>query len=276
MREAAREGEAPPVSPLEWLARAGYAARGLVYLAVGGAALLAANELRHAPVGTDEALRGFAAWPLGPLWLGLLAVGLLGFVFWRAAQALLDADRQGTGRKALAHRAGQAISGLIYGGLAFSCLEALDDLEEGLGRSDAEELRRLLDMPAGEQLLIGLGLAVAVAGVLNALHGLFGGFRRHLKCAAEIHAWAIPLARAGYFIRGAVFMALAFFLIEAALDLAPAESATVAGALQTLEAQPFGSLLLGVAGAGLMAFGAFGFVEARWRRIVVPEALTPG
>ncbi|HEY0052827.1 MAG TPA: DUF1206 domain-containing protein, partial [Caulobacteraceae bacterium] len=34
--------------------------------------------------------------------------------------------------------------------------------------------------------------------------------------------------------------------------------------------QPFGSLLLGAAALGLLAFGAFAFFEAAYRRIDVP------
>jgi hypothetical protein len=118
-------------------------------------------------------------------------------------------------------------------------------------------------------------VGVLVGGVLNVLHGLFGGFGRRLACDPEVHRWTIPLARAGYFVRGLVFLGLGFFLVEAALDLAPAEAATVEGALQILERQPFGSPLLTLTGAGLVAFGLFGLVEARYRRITAPEQLRP-
>jgi hypothetical protein len=42
-----------------------------------------------------------------------------------------------------------------------------------------------------------------------------------------------------------------------------------------MEDQPFGSLLVALTGAGLIAFGLFGLVEARYRRMVVPDALRP-
>ena len=47
-------------------------------------------------------------------------------------------------------------------------------------------------------------------------------------------------------------------------------------ALDALEAQPGGSWILGLTAAGLMAFGAFAFVEARWRRIRPPRDLSLG
>src|SRR3712207_4917276 len=114
----AKPSAADPLQPVEWLARAGYGGRGLVYIAVGVIAVLAAFELRGSAEGTQGTLAAFGRLPLGPLWLALLAVSLAGFVLWRAAQALFDADRQGRSRKALANRAGQGISALVYAGLA--------------------------------------------------------------------------------------------------------------------------------------------------------------
>ncbi|WP_339914769.1 DUF1206 domain-containing protein [uncultured Brevundimonas sp.] len=38
-------------------------------------------------------------------------------------------------------------------------------------------------------------------------------------------------------------------------------------ALDAVEKQPGGSWMLGATAVGLMAFGAFAFVEARWRKI---------
>jgi hypothetical protein len=95
-------------TPVEWLARAGYGARGLVYLAIGAFAIMAAVEFRSSASGADGALRTLAGWPLGPLWLGMMAVGLGGFVLWRLAQSVFDADRVGSSHKALAGGWGRA------------------------------------------------------------------------------------------------------------------------------------------------------------------------
>lgn len=262
------------VTPVEWLARAGYGARGLVYLAIGVFAVMAAIELRGSAAGTDGALRAFAGWPLGPLWLGLLALGLTGFVIWRLAQALFDADRVGRSHKALAKRFGQALSAMIYGTLAWSCAAAMDGLEDVRdGEGDIESFRAVLELPFGDLLLSGVGASIFIAGVLNVLHGLMGDFKRHLTGDGDLHRWTVPVARAGYFSRGLVFLTLGFFLVEAAFDLASMRSATLAGAMQAIEAQPYGSWMVGLTGVGLAGFGLFGLVEARYRRMVVPEAL---
>ena len=267
----ARRGPSKHVQPVEWLARAGYGARGLVYIAVGALAVMAAFEFRRSAEGAEGALHVFAGLPFGRVGLALLAGGLAGFVLWRIAQAAFDADRQGGSKKALANRAGQGISALIYTALALTCA----GVAVGLSRSGGGSTASLLALPFGELLLAGVGVGVLIAGGLNVLHGMFGGFGRRLICDPEVRGWTVPLARAGYFVRGLVFLALGVFLVEAAFDLAPAEAATVEGALQMLERQPFGTPLLALAGAGLVAFGLFGLVEARYRRIIAPEPLRP-
>ena len=266
------------VTVVEWFARAGYGARGVVHLMMGALAIMAAYEAREDAVGIQGAFEEFARWPLGELWLSLLATGLGGFVLWRFAQSVLDADRQGRSRRAWFNRTGQGVSAVVYTALALSCLGVAAGIEEAGENPEVtrQQIADLLALPLGELLLILLGCAVLAAGLLNMVHAVFGGFRRHLTCDYTVHLWAAPLGRAGYFARGLVFLALGVFLVEAALDLSPAESVTIQGALKTIEQQPFGSHVLTGLGAGLIAFGLFGLIEARFRRIVVPKELRTG
>ena len=46
-------------------------------------------------------------------------------------------------------------------------------------------------------------------------------------------------------------------------------------ALDGLEAQPGGPWILALTALGLIAFGAFSFIEARFRRIKPPRGLNP-
>ena len=264
------------VTVVEWFARAGYGARGLVHLMMGSLAVMAAYEARAEAVGIQGAFEEFAAWPFGEFLLTLLAAALAGFVLWRFAQAVLDADLQGRSRKAVFNRAGQGVSAAVYSALALSCLGVAAGIEEAGENPEVTEqqIEMLLALPLGEIMLMAFGGAVLLAGVLNALHGIFGGFARHLTCHHTMHLWAVPLGRAGYFARGLVFLALGVFLVEAALDVAPEEAVTIQGALLAIEEQPFGSHVLSALGVGLIAFGLFGLVEARFRRIVVPPELS--
>ena len=47
----------------------------------------------------------------------------------------------------------------------------------------------------------------------------------------------------------------------------PSKAGGLDGALKTLRDQPFGTVLLGLAGLGFVAFGLYGLAEARYRRV---------
>jgi hypothetical protein len=57
------------------------------------------------------------------------------------------------------------------------------------------------------------------------------------------------------------------FLVQAALQTAPDKARGLGGALRTLAGQPFGPYVLGTVALGLVAYSAFMFVVARYRRI---------
>jgi Domain of Unknown Function (DUF1206) len=86
-----------------WLARSGYAARGVVYLIVGGLAVVAALGGGRT---TDSkgALRTTLQQPFGEALLALVALGLVGYAIWRLVQATTDPDGHGTDVKG-GHRA---------------------------------------------------------------------------------------------------------------------------------------------------------------------------
>ena len=264
-----------PAVALEWAARAGYAARGFVYLSIGGLAASAAIELARSPAGAKGAIAALADWPLGQLWAALIAVGLIGFALWRGLQAVFDADHQGHDLKGLGSRAGQAISGIVYGSLAWSILELLDELED-YGEADETETAQqgaaqLMSLPFGSWLLLIVGIfvfAVGVAGVVQAFRTDFGS---RLGCKDGTRRWACWVGRIGYGMRGLAFLPLGYILVRGGWEARVSEVRNLGGALQALEAQPFGSAILFVTGLGLAAFGLYAVLEALWRRIEPPD-----
>lgn len=262
---------------LEWASRLGYAARGVVYLGLGAIVLLAAADVMPEARGAKAMLAAWADWPLGLILVALVAMGLLGFAGWRAPQAVFDADRHGASPKAIAVRIGQAISGLIYGGLGLWALELLDEVED-VGEADEEQAvhgaaAAILALPYGDILLLLAGAGLVGVGVGNIIQGLKQDFAKRLSCDDKVCRWVVPLAKIGYGARGLATLPAGVFLIEAGLDARSSDARSWGGALQAVEGQPFGSWVLAVVAMGLVAFGLFGFVEAAFRRIRPAEAL---
>jgi sulfite exporter TauE/SafE len=65
---------------------------------------------------------------------------------------------------------------------------------------------------------------------------------------------------------------IGFFLLFAAIHFRSSEAKGFAGAIRVIQQQPYGSALLAITAAGLLAFGLYGFAEAAFRRIT-PQAV---
>ncbi|HEX2801064.1 MAG TPA: DUF1206 domain-containing protein [Phenylobacterium sp.] len=268
---AARIGVEPWSGAVELAARLGYIARGCVYLSVGLVALLAALGLTpHArsALGAIEALSG---WTAGVALLWFIGLGLCGFALWRGLQAILDVDGQGGAAAGLAARAGQAVSGVVYGGLAVSVFSLLHTARNLRRPSEHAEMVRhielFLSFQGGGLAVITLGAFILACGVGNMARAVFGHFGRTLACEEALAPWAGTVARIGYFARGLALTPVGFFMARAGLYARASEAHGVGGALETLHRQPMGGLLLGMTAAGLMAFGLFAFIEAAYRPI---------
>lgn len=144
------------------VARAGYAARGLIY---GTVAILtvATAFLAGTSDGTKDAVSTIARQPFGKTLLVLLLVGLVGYIAWRLIQSIFDTDDHGRSVQGLAVRVGLLASAGTY---AVLCLFVLALLGSGGSRSDGD-LQPALDAVIG---IVGawpvfLAMGFAFAGV---------------------------------------------------------------------------------------------------------------
>lgn len=257
---------------LEHFARAGLAARGLVYVMVGGLAALAAIGSGGGVGGGGSALRTLLNEPLGVLPLGLIGLGLVCFSAWRLINAALDADGHGTSPKGLGVRAVHVLSGVVNGGLALTAFNLAIGAGAG-GDDDAAQdwTAWLLTQPFGRWLVAAVGLGVIGAGIFHLVKAWKGDLLKRLSVPSDRRSMALTLGRLGYAARGVVFGVIGIFLIVAALHSDSSEAKGLGGALEALREQPFGWALLALVALGLAAFGAFGVVQARWRRIQAPD-----
>jgi hypothetical protein len=118
--------------------------------------------------------------------------------------------------------------------------------------------------------LVGLaGLLVIGYGLQQIYEGYRSSFRKELKqgeMSANELTWAIRAGRFGLTARGVVLGIIGVFLVRAALSADPEQARGLGEALATLARQPFGPILLGVVALGLVAYGIYLGVLARYRR----------
>lgn len=264
---------APRDIRIEHFARAGLAARGAVYLLVGGLALLAAIGAGGDVGGNESAIRSLLSQPFGAALIGAIGLGLVFFAAWRIYSAIVDPDGHGDSAKGIGTRAVHGLSGLVNGALAVTALTiALGFGAGGGGDDDAAQdwTTFLLSQPFGRWLTAAVGAGVVVAGLFHLWKSWRGDMLKRLSVPAGRRGVALIVGRGGYAARGVVFVVIGGFLIAAALHGDSSEAKGLGGALKTLEDQPYGWALLALVAAGLAAFGAFGFLQALWRRIETP------
>lgn len=274
IRNASHEGREAATSPaMTLLARVGYAAKGIVYLIIGG--LSAKVALGEGGSATDRngALRAIHEQPFGRFLLAIVAIGLVGYALWSLIQALVDPEHKGTDAKGLAARVGYGVVGLSYAALAVAAAQLVIGTGNGGPSSNTttkDWTARLLALPFGPFLVILVGLIViGIAGFLF-YRSYKADFRKSLAledAGAGTREWVITLGRAGYASLGVVFGIVGVFLIIAAARNNAGAAKGLGGALQELARQPYGHVLLGIVALGLIAYGLFSLTQARYRRL---------
>jgi hypothetical protein len=256
---------------VERLARFGYAARGVVYALIGLLAIQAAFQGRGAieqQATPEGALQRIAE--QSRLLLVLMAIGLVGYALWRFVQAVLDPENRGNDAKGLVERGSMLASGIGYAGLALLAAR----MASGSGASDSGSqgtAAGLMDKPFGRWLVILAGIAVIASALYQIYEAYTKKFRKRLKLEemnADEERLATHTGQVGLAARGIAFLVSGWFLIQAGLRYDPNEARGLGGALASLASQPYGPWLLGLVALGLIAYGAYSFLEARYRKIV--------
>ncbi len=264
--------KAQGVSEQPWvenLARFGYIVRGVLYVVVGILALLAAIGKGGGATDKGGAIATIGGQPFGAFLLILVVIGLAGYSVWGFVRAIFDPMKRGTDPKGLAQRAGYLISALSYAALIFPTVRFLLH-ENSNGGGSQDWTATFISNPLGKWLVVLLGL-IGIGGGLGQLWMAFSAdFKKDLKfgeMSPQARTWAERFGRAGYAARGIIFALSGFFLSKAALDANSKETKGLDGALATLAQQAYGPWLLGAVALGLIAFGIYSLMSARWQKM---------
>lgn len=162
--------------------------------------------------------------------------------------------------------AGQAV---VFAALALS-LAAFARGSNADNRESASDLTvGLLKAPGGLLLLVVIGAAIAVTGIVFVVLGFRKAFKKHLRMPPSPAArrGVTGLGIIGYAAKGVALFVTGLLVIIAAVSLRPEQSTGLDGGLRALREQPYGVYLLAAVGAGLICYGAYMVVRARFARM---------
>jgi len=266
----AREAIAPAAVWIEYLARVGYAAKAVLYIVVGVLALESALGNGGRTTGSRGALTTLVRQNFGALILVVIAAGLFGYAAWRIIEAILDPERRGTTAKGLALRTSFAVRGIVHAALGLQAVRLATGAVPRRGQGVETWTGRLLDAPFGRWLVIGAGLSVAGYGIYQLYRAWAAKLSRQLDLASlsrEAGRWLLQVCRCGIAARGVVFGICGWYLVRAGLAHDARAAADTGEALGAIAQQQFGDVLLAVVAVGLIAYGAYEVVQARYRVI---------
>ena len=268
--QAARQAKRATQGGLvEGLERWGYVARGVLYIIMGGLAVNLALGAGGAAANPVQALRYMAGQPYGKVLLVGMLIGLAGYTLWGLVRAVFDPLARGSDANGLLQRAGYLISSVSYGTLVLPAVQLLmNPATSGQQTGNPRDITaQLMTKPYGVALVYAFGLFWLVAGMGQFITAYRTSFMRDLKTprmSATERKWARIIGRIGYAARGVVYGMLGVFVVQAASQANPQQAQGIDGVLIKLAQGPYGQLVLGSVAAGLLIFGIYSVLGARW------------
>jgi hypothetical protein len=249
------------------LARLGFASIGVVYMLVGGFAAAAGLGRGGSTGGHANAFAFILEQPFGKVILGVIVLGLLGYTVWRLLSAFHDSEQRGSDAKGYAIRAASAGRGLIYAAIAVGVIRVMT---KGSGGSSGEQQAKhwtaeIMEKPFGRTMIGLAGLGVVLYGAYQLYAAWDSKLSKRINLGEidnRVRRKVIAISRFGIGARGLVFFAIGGSLVMAALKHNPQAAHSTSGALASMP-QP----MLVFVGMGLIAYGVYALVNARYRRI---------
>ncbi|HYP73222.1 MAG TPA: DUF1206 domain-containing protein [Microbacterium sp.] len=259
-KAAARKVESSPV--VRALARGGYAASGVVHLLLGILVLALAFGARG-EADQSGALQAIAGAPLGlfVLWAIGILLGALALYHLIEAFVLRDASTAKTWGRRVSEM-GQAVVFAALGAVAVSV--ALGARPDG-DQSAEGASRSVLSLPGGPFVLGAVGLGIAGGGIAFVVMGVLRSFEKKMSIPrGGVGPFVKGLGIAGYIAKGVALAIVGVLLVVAAVRVDPGEAGGLDAAFDALHEMFLGPLLVGLVGAGFVAYGVFLFFRARY------------
>ncbi|MCM0619131.1 DUF1206 domain-containing protein [Nocardioides bruguierae] len=255
VREHAREAGDSPV--VEWGARLGYAANGVLHLLLAWLTWEIAEGTSGDQASQSGALAELARQPGGQLALWVLVAGFALLAVWQLTEAIVR-RRAGDKAKAAAKLVG-------YTAIGWTAAVFAAGGRSSSNRTTSDFTRMVIGWPAGQWLVGAVGAVVLAIGGYHVVKGARRAFLRDLREHPGVAA--VVAGAAGYVGKGLALVAVGVLFIVAAAEHEPGRATGLDGALRSLQQLPAGQVVLGLVALGLACFGGYSFFRAWFARV---------
>lgn len=245
-----------------WLVRLGYFSRALLYTVLGLIALTSAGEISK---GTDGIFRAIESFPAGTAILWLMVLGMLGYALFRFCSPLFDIENEGSDALSWGKRLGHAGSAIGHLALAYSAYKFATDKSPGSGGAAQEAAAGVLSFELGGIVLGILGIAFFLAAANQGKKAYTASFMNRI--AGDAPSQTKLAGRIGYAARAVVFLVIGWSVFSAGFLSGGSEQIkTLGDAVASLAGE---GIIFTLTALGLLIFGLFSFVLARYR--IIPD-----
>lgn len=255
--------------PLEYLARGGFIAYGVIHLLFAWLALQVAFGDSSGETDQSGALQTIAKQSGGKFLVILIIIGMVAMAVWQATEAAIgESGRQG--KEALAERFVSACRTILYLYFAYIGYKVISGANSSQADSQQSSASGLMESTAGRFLVGLIGVVVIGIGIGLIVYGVRKKFEDHLNTGqmnASVRRTVARLGMAGYSAKGVAYGIAGLLFLIAAVTFDAEKARGLDGALKTLAGQSYGPWLLGLVALGIAAFGVYCFFQAKYRKV---------
>lgn len=250
----------------ERFARAGYVMSGLVHLIIGYIAIRIALGGAGGTADQSGALTELATKPGGKpaLWVGVVAFSAM--ALWRLVETALGRSSDPDSKTVSAFDRLKSFSlAVVYAAFAFSAFGFASGGGKSSGEQNSGISARLMTSTGGKALLIAAALVIIGVGGYHVYKGVSKNFLKDLEGSTSDLVRRMGIV--GYIAKGSVIVGVGVVVVIATINSEPDKATGLDGALKTLGAQAYGVALLVIAGIGIITYGLYSFIMARYARM---------
>jgi Domain of Unknown Function (DUF1206) len=255
--------------PLEYLARGGFIAYGIIHLLFAWLILQVALGDSSGETDQSGALETIAAQSGGKFLLILIIIGMVAMAVWQAFEAAIgESGPQDNAAKA--ERFISACRAVLYLYFAYIAYKVISGANSSQGDSQESATSSMMSNTGGRWLVGLIGLIVLGIGVGLIVYGVTKKFEKHLNTQqmdGNVHRTVRRLGLAGYSSKGTAYGIAGALIVAAAVTYDAEKARGLDAAIKTLSGESYGPWLLGLIALGVAAYGVYCFFQAKYRKV---------